>query len=399
MLIDCMLSSIKNIMRKKLRSALTVIGISIGVLSVVIISIIGEAGKIALNSELDSMGIGGLCVRASGAYGTIPFYSDELAKVQQNASVAAATPLMTSVTNIKVRDKSGQCIVWGIDSNTTEVVSLELLYGRLIKRSDINENSRVCIVDQAFAQQNYKRDNIVGKTVSLSLGDRFQDFTVVGVVSSGGNILQGLMGDVVPTFLYAPFTTISQLSKKQGFTQIVAKLNDDADESVAINSIIRDLGDTIANQSQASIKVENLNQQKDKLNGIVDAATLILAAIGGISLIVSGLSIMTVMLVTVNERTREIGIKKSIGAKKNTILLEFLVEALILSLIGSIIGTVGGVAIGLAGGMLIGMPIAFNIQGIAFCICFCVIMGVLFGVYPAIKAAKLKPVDALGNHS
>lgn len=397
MFLDCILSSFKNIRRKKLRSALTIIGISIGVLSVVIISIIGEVGKITLNSELDSMGIGGICIRASNSTGTIPLFEDELTTVQNNQAVEAATPLMTSVANIKVRDKPTQCIMWGIDSNTTDVVSLNLLYGRQINKTDIAENSRVCIVDEEFALQNYKRSNIVGKDVSLNLDGKYQGFTVVGVVSSGGNILQNLMGDIVPTFLYAPYTTIATLSKKQGFTQIVAKLDESIDETVAINSIVRDVNSDLISHNDATIKIENLNTQKDKLNGIVDAATLVLSAIGGISLLVAGLSIMTVMLVTVNERTREIGIKKSIGAKKNTILFEFLVEALILSLFGSIIGAVVGILIGLFGGLIIGIPTAFNIPDIMFCIGFCVAIGVLFGVYPAIKAAKLKPVDALNN--
>lgn len=398
MLLDGIFSGIKNIFRKKVRSILTIIGISIGVLSVVVISIIGEVSKFALNSELQSMGIGGLCIRASGDYGTIPLGEDELLNVQQSEAVTAATPLMTSVTNVMVRDKLSQCIVWGIDTNTADVVSLELLYGRLINKSDISNQKQVCIVDQAFAQSLYKRDNIVGKSVSLNLDSKLQEFTVVGVVSSGGNILQGLMGDIVPTFLYAPFTTIAKLSKKQGFTQIVAKLDESYDEEAAISTISHNLGEEIGYKSaNPVINIENLNQQKDKLNSMVDAATLILGAIGGISLLVSGLSIMTVMLVTVNERTREIGIKKSIGATKKLILFEFLVEALILSLIGSIIGVAGGIAIGLVGSAAFSIPMKLNAGTIGFCIIFCVFIGVMFGVYPATKAAKLKPVDALSN--
>lgn len=395
MLIDCIISSFKSIRRKRLRSALTITGIGIGVLSVVIISIIGETGKLTLNSELDSMGIGGLCIRATGSSGGVNFYSDELEAVQADAAVEAATPLMTNVTNIKVRGTPSQCIVWGIDSNTADVVNLELMYGRLINSGDIASNARVCIVDEAFALQNYKRSNIVGKHVSLNIGDRYQEFNIVGVVSSGGNILQGLMGDIVPTFLYAPFTTISSMSKKQGFSQIVARLSEEANEAAAIESITRGLSAEMNDSAQ--IKIENLNQQKDKLNTIVDAVTLILTIVGGISLIVSGLSIMTVMLVTVNERTREIGIKKSIGAKRSVILLEFLIEALILSLTGSIIGTVVGIAVGILGGIVFGLPFSINAASVATCILFCMAMGVLFGVYPAMKASRLKPVDALSS--
>jgi len=142
-MIDCVISSIKNIMRKKMRSMLTIIGISIGVLSVVIISIIGDVGKRTLNSELNSMGISGICIRAGNETGTIALGQNQLNAVQENINVIAATPLMTSVNNIKVRSKLYQCVVWGIDSNADEIVSLDLLYGRMINKTDIIQNAKV----------------------------------------------------------------------------------------------------------------------------------------------------------------------------------------------------------------------------------------------------------------
>lgn len=390
---DCFVSSMKNIMRKKMRSALTITGISIGVLSIVIISIIGDMGKQTMNNELNSMGISGVSIRASNQGGSIFFGEKELSQVQQNNNVSAATPFMTKVSNVTVRCVSSQCVVWGVDHNAGKIVSLELLYGRLINKSDVLQNKTVCIVDESFAQEYYKRSNIVGKNISLSVDSKNVDFTVIGVVSSGGNLLQGLMGDVVPSFLYAPFSTLSRYSRNVGFTQIVAKLDNNVDEAVATSSIVRDLSKTLQNDD--TIKVESLNTQKAKLNSMLDIVTLVLSLIGGISLLVSGLSIMTVMLVTVNERTREIGIKKSIGAKRSSILMEFLVEALLLSLSGSIIGTTIAILAGLVGAIIIGIPVVINIKVIGACIGFCLFFGVLFGVYPATKAAKLKPVDAL----
>ncbi len=339
------------------------------------------------------MGISGICIRAGNETGTIALGQNQLNAVQENINVIAATPLMTSVNNIKVRSKLYQCVVWGIDSNADEIVSLDLLYGRMINKTDIIQNAKVCIVDESFAKNTYHRSNIVGKTITLSMNNTDESFTVVGIVSSGGSILQGVMGDMVPSFLYAPFTTISTISQANGFSQIIAKLNTTVDEEFATNSIIRELAKT-ENQIK-TVNIESLNQQKEKLNGLLDIVTLILAAVGSISLLVAGLSIMTVMLVTVNERTREIGIKKSIGATKATIMSEFLVEALILSLVGSIIGAVLGSVIGIIGALILHVPIVINFRTIFLCIGFCVLIGIVFGVYPAIKAAKLKPVDAL----
>ncbi|MFZ2538066.1 MAG: ABC transporter permease [Oscillospiraceae bacterium] len=386
-------SSIKNIMRKKLRSMLTIVGISIGVLSVIIISIIGDVGKQTINVELDSMGISGLCIRTTGVSSSKMLTKAELDMVSANENVKEASPLITKISEIVVRKKHTQAVLWGVDSNVDNIVAMELLYGRMINKSDINSSAKVCLVDETFAKNNYKRSNIVGKKVSLYIDNRFVDFKVVGVVSSGGNLLQGIMGDMVPSFLYAPFTTLSSLSQNPNFSQIVVTLNGDKDETIATTNILRELNQKLGTSD--GVRVENLNQQKEKLNSVLNIVTLILSIIGGISLVVAGLSIMTVMLVTVNERTREIGIKKAIGASKKIILLEFLSESLLLSLIGSIIGCIIGITFGVVGCLIVSVPVVINMATVLFCILFSVGIGILFGVYPALKAAALKPVDAL----
>ncbi|WMJ24473.1 FtsX-like permease family protein [Paludicola sp. MB14-C6] len=354
---------------------------------------IGDMGKRTVNNELNSMGVSGVYIHATDANGTVDFGQKELSKVQENNYVEAASPLMTRYTNVQVRSNKSKCVVWGIDSNAEDIISMQLKYGRLVNKTDIKDNAKVCIVDEAFAKANYKRSNIVGKKLNIYIEAQPFEFTVIGVVSTGGNILQGLMGDIVPTFLYVPYTTVTAYSQNIGITQIVAKLDETKDEAIATNSIIHDL--IQVTEKATTIKVESINAQKDKLNGMLDMVTLILAAIGSISIIVAGLSIMTVMLVTVNERTREIGIKKSIGARKSTILLEFLVEALLLSLAGSIIGAGIGISIGALGAWILKIPLYINVKTILFCIGFCMLIGISFGVYPASKAAKLKPVDAL----
>lgn len=382
----------RSIRRKKMRSALTVTGIAIGVMSVVIISIIGDIGKSTVNRELDSMGISGICLRTTQV-ASKSLTAAELSLVQQDQTVQEASPLITKITGIVVRKRPTQAAVWGIDANAARIVSMELLHGRLMNQSDIRSNARVCVVDESFAKQSYGRSNIVGKTVDLANSGSYDQFTIVGVVSAGGNLLQGLMGDVVPTFLFAPFTTLSQLNGNQGFSQIVVQLKKGVDEDKAAAALATSLNREL--EIKDAIRYENLNTQKDKLNGILDIVSLVLAVIGGISLIVAGLSIMTVMLVTVNERTREIGIKKSIGANKKTILCEFLCEALLLSIFGSIIGSITGLALGLAASMATGLPIFLNFKTIGFCVLFSVVIGVSFGVYPAKKAAALSPVEAL----
>lgn len=390
---DFIWGCIRNMFRKKLRTILTISGIGIGVMSVVIISLIGDVGKASINQELNSMGISGLCVTASNDMGSKLFSDTELEMVRENQNVRDAAPLITQIANVKARGMTTQAVLWGMDEHTSNIVSIQLLHGRMLRKSDVSAGAEVCLVDQSFADLLYHRDNIVGKTIQLMVDGKYRDYTVVGVVSAGGNLLQSLMGEIVPTFVYLPYSSLTRYSADKNFAQIVAQLNPYVDEETAEASITVSLSKQIAGTGR--IQIENLNQQKDKLNGILNLVTLILSAIGGISLIVAGLSIMTVMLVTVHERTREIGIKKSIGASRRIILFEFLTEALLLSLVGSLLGSTAGLLIGAVGCGLLGVTFLVQWETIGICILFSVLIGMIFGVYPAMKASKLKPVEAL----
>lgn len=390
---DSFLFALRHIRRKRLRSLLTIAGIAIGVLSVVIVSIIGEVGKSAVTHELDSMGVGGLCVRAAEENGDKVFTQNMMQAVSENENVLEVTPLLTKIAAIRVCAKNSQAVVWGVDDNAARIMSMELLHGRLISSVDVQRGAPVCIVDESFAMTHYKRTNIVGKTIAISGGGIGETFTVIGVVRSGGAILQGLMGEVVPSFLYTPYTSAAHVSSGQRVTQIVAKLKESADEESAAVSVLRTLD--AASGHPGGYRAQNLNQQKDQISGIMDIVTLVLSAIGGISLLVAGLSIMTIMLVTVHERTREIGIKKAIGASRRIILFEFLAESAVLSLIGGLCGLLFGVGAGAVGCMLIGLPLALNGKTLLFCVLFSVLIGVLFGVYPAMKAASLSPAQSL----
>ena len=386
---DSFLFALRHIRRKRLRAVLTAAGIAVGVLSVVIVSIIGEVGKSAVNRELDSMGIGGLCI--SAGEGAKAFSEELLDAVAESEYVAEVTPLLTKMTSLRIRQEETGAVLWGVDDNAAEIVAMELLHGRLITRGDVKRGAAVCIVDESFAKAQYKRTNIVGKTVTVQTDGGAKELTVIGVVRSGGAVLQGLMGGVVPSFLYVPYTAVVKQSGS-AVTQILVKLREGADEAEATAAVMHTLG-------ADGYTAQNLNRQKEQLNGVLGIVTLILSALGGISLLVAGLSVMTVMLVTVHERTREIGIKKAIGATKRTILLEFLAEAVLLSLAGGISGLCGGVLCGALGCMLLGLPFAADIGTLGGCMLFPVVIGVIFGAYPAAKAAKISPAQSLRSEN
>ena len=391
---DILKNCFKNVFRKKLRSGLTILGIAIGVFSVVIITAIGDIGQFAISVELDSLGMDGISVTTSTKNEEAKLNSSDLETLINDTSyIESATPIIAQMVTARMKGLDCDVVSFGVDQNASQAISLDLLCGRLISKSDIDSCAKVCVIDESYAQEIYNRTNIVGKKVSLLLGERFEQFEIIGVVASGGNILQGLMGDVVPTFFYVPYSTVQNVGQKQYFDQIAVRLKSDANTQDATERISRLLSDVY--RPKSTIRVENLSTQKQTLSDIFGIVSTILTSIGAISLLVAGISIMTVMLVSVSERTREIGIKKSIGAGKFDILLEFMLEALIISLIGAIIGAVVSLSCLYVACILLKISFAVNTASLIFCILFSLLMGVVFGIYPAYTASKLKPVDAL----
>lgn len=389
---DIFQNSLRNILRKKTRSFLTILGISIGILSVIIISLISEIGKKSINTELNSIGIDGIAFRVENGSSKM-LSSVDLEKIRNHDNVAYATPLNTLYSKVIVKNEESNGLIFGVDETAKEVVDLEISYGRFITPADIAQNRRVCIVDKAFALATYNRENIVGKNIKIAIDNTRFDYEIIGVVATGGNMLQQLMTDVVPSFIYVPISTMQGYLKTDEITQIATNFKDETVGEQTTESIVH----TISGNSDKKVVAEDLNKQKDKLNGVLDIITLVLSFIASISLVVAGLSVMTVMLVTVTERTKEIGIKKSIGASSTRIMVEFLIESLLLSLIGVTIGSVVAVGLVYLGCIIMGVPFASNPQIIIVPFVITSFCGVLFGIFPAIKASKLCPVKALSQ--
>lgn len=393
MILDTIKWSIRGLKRKKLRTVLTTASIAIGVTSVVLINSIGSIGRQTINQELSSLGLDGITVGTTHKDIKTVLDESDLHLVRQRPEVQQATGINFSFSQLHMRSLVATGVVWGIDTNTSQFMSLEPLYGRMINRRDIKMKTQVCVVDQTIAKAFYKRDNIVGKEITLSLETGSSSFTVVGVVKSGGNILQGLMADTIPSFVYIPYSTMQQLSMKNSFDQIAVQVKSGQDPEQAGEQIVKALHQK--NGLSNAYHSENISKQKDSLNKLLNIVTLILSLIAGISLIVAGLGILTVMLISVNERTKEIGIKKSIGASRGIILLEFLVEAFTITLTGSMIGAGVGMFLIYVGCIILKLEVKIYVSSALGAVIFALLIGTIFGVYPASVAARLKPVDAL----
>lgn len=390
---DSLKSAAKNLGRKKMRSALTILGITIGVASVILIGNIGQCGTQAVNTEIDSLGLGGLTISADSQEGEeAGLTREDLKTIRENSSVEEATPVIMQNTKISFRNEQMDALVWGIDTKASQVISLQVLYGRAISNADVNTYANVCMVDQNFARAAYNRDNIVGKHISILYNGIQEDFEVVGVIKTGSGLLSNIIGDYIPNFVYVPYSTLQDTSGSNYFNQIAVRVANGADADETGQNIVNTLARVNGGGQYTS---SNLVKQKDGLLKLMDIVTLVLSAVGAISLLVASLSIMTVMLVSVNERTREIGIKKSIGAKRGTILLEFLLEAILISVIGCGIGVAIGNGVSYLGAFLFGISLSFRFDVMGMAVLFSLLTGVVFGVYPAVKASAMKPVDAL----
>lgn len=389
---ECIKQSLRVIGKSRLKAFLTVGGIAIGVSSVVIISSIGEMGKSAVDNQLTDMGMDSFVVTGTES-NFDGLWEKDLETLKSVPDVRNAMPLINYFTEISSKGENSPAMIWGVNEDADDVIELKTVSGRLINKSDVLSARKVCVVDEQIAMNRYKRNTIVGKEIGISINGRVENFEVIGVVSNGVNLLQNMFGDLVPSFVYIPYTTLSEETNNRYFTQIAVKLDDGTDSDSAFNALSHAV--LCQRDEKTEIRVENLLKQKSQMNKIADITSKALSIVAGISLVVSGLSVMTVMLVSVKERTREIGIKKSIGAKNSDILTEFLTESVLITLIGGIIGLLSGFVFSALAGFITGLPSFMGIEGIIFVLFFVMVIGAVFGAYPAYKASRLSPVEAL----
>ena len=392
-MIDLFSNAVKMLFRKRTRTLLTLFGIMVGVASVIIINNISQCGSSALSSEIDNLGMGGLSIMLKNQ--SAPLGEEELETIRSLSCVDYAMPLMFESTDAYIKQEKCAVYLWGIDKSAKDMIDLSLIHGRFFNSADISSYSKCCLIDRKLAKERFGTDSVVGKKIIINSGGTGSEYNIIGVVRTGGGILESMMGGYIPTFLYAPYTTIQANSGTDSFSQIAVKIIPGHDSDAAGESIIKAL-ERINNLSGAYM-FTNLSRQKENIDNIIKIFTIVLTSVGVVSLLVAGLSIMNVMLASVTERKREIGIKKALGASGGMIVKEFLCEALILTLTGVLAGVIAGTAVSMIGAKMIGLTLVPAVDIIISTIIFSLLVGTAFGIYPAVKAAKMKPVDALND--
>ena len=373
--------------RKRLRTLLTVSSIGIGTAMVVLILSIGRIGTEAVNHELETMGIDGLSISSSSG-----MTDRVLALVRSLPMVRLAMPLSLEFAVASVDGHGHSVVACGIDAGSEQAISLELLHGRMLTPGDILEEQPVCVMDESMARDVFGYTNVVGRTVTVVYEGGNQDLRVVGVSATGSSLLQN-MSSMIPYMIYLPYTVQQRVTGITTFDQIAVRLKEATSSEEAVSFIRGAL--LRSGEPMENLITEDLASQRKRLGSMLDVVTLALTAIGGVSLLVSGFGILTVMLSSVNERTKEIGIKKAIGATRKRVMAEFLAGAFLLSLFGACLGLVLGGSAVFIGCMVMGITPSFSLFQLVGVVVLTLVLGTVFGAYPAYQASGLRPVEAL----
>ncbi|WP_313342104.1 ABC transporter permease [Sedimentibacter sp.] len=373
----------QSIFSNKMRTFLTMLGIIIGVFAVVVLISIGQGATSGVTESISSMGSNIISVNIFGR--RVSFDYNDVSEFEKLKGVKSVTPVYTTNATVKYDLETVNVNITGGNENYMDINNYEIGSGRAINPVDVDYRNKVAVIGLTTAEDLFGRDNPIDKDVSIN-GEKY---TIVGVLKDKGSSIAGDSNEIV----IVPITSLMRQSNTKTINTITVQANS-AEESIsAKENIEKYLLDYF--EDEDSYRVFSQDEMLETISEVTGMLTAMLGGIAGISLLVGGIGIMNIMLVTVTERTREIGIRKAIGAGRANILIQFLIESSVMSGVGGIIGAISGVAASYAVSNMMGISYSVNIPVILGAFIFSLAVGVFFGLYPANKASKLKPVDAL----
>lgn len=380
------------------RTGLTLLGVAIGVASVILLVAIGQGAKNYVYDQFAGMGTNLLIVTPGKVEtrGIAPqFGSDNVHKLTYRDStylrrrarnVAGVVPVAFGTAEVKFSNRTRSVNVIGVNEEYQDVRGIRADVGRFFTREDVEARRRVCLLGRVVARELFGNSNPLGKFVRVSE----RKYRVIGLMEAKGRSLGFDLDDLI----YLPVRSAQDLFQKEGLFEILVKVTSQGEIDEATEEIRKILIDRHNNTEDFTVTSQaNMLQT---LEGIMNILTWALGSIAGISLFVGGIGIMNILLVGVRERTREIGVRKAVGARRSDILRQFLVEAAILGTLGGTIGIFAGVG----GSMLVraladNLPTEVPLWSILLAWSFSLLVGLFFGVYPARKASLLDPIEAL----
>lgn len=397
------LTALNSLNRHKLRSLLTTLGIIVGIVSIISVMSIGHGAKYKVKQKIEGLGTNFIIVLAGspkrlmhsrGGGGNLTITPTDLnAIVEECDGIAQASPGVQRPFKIVYEGSNWQCLVGGVDANYLQIRKWNLTKGYFFTEHDVKTGKRVAIIGKTVKKELFGKTNPIGKTIRI----KNIPFTVTGILEERGKMPNGMDED---DLIIMPYTTAQKglMGIHNGnFGAVIIS----AKEKEKMNQTANEIEAILRQQHKLAPQDENdfTVFTQDDITQASDAATqvlnILLFIIASISLIVGGIGIMNIMLVTVAERTKEIGIRMALGATTQSILVQFILEAIVICLMGGIVGAIIGILISEFIGIILGWPIFISIKSIAISLFSCVIIGLFFGFYPAKKAAGLNPVEAL----
>ncbi|MCI6376173.1 MAG: ABC transporter permease [Clostridiales bacterium] len=383
--------ALKAIAGNKMRSFLTILGVVIGVVAIVVLVAIGQGANSSVVSSIEGMGTNliNVSIRARRVN---PITMDGLNELAQSQYIAHVAP----VANVSGTVKAGvntydDGSVQGTAPGYDEIRNWTVAEGRFLKQPDIDNRSFVAVIGAEAANEMYGTAHAVGETFSLN----GYTITVVGVLEAVGSSASGSNDNQI----LIPYTLAQRLFQQTGISSFYVSAASSEVVAQAQSEVERYLEKAFEGYNTSSYgtqySVYNQTEMLSTLSETTSTLTLMLGGIAGISLLVGGIGIMNIMLVSVSERTREIGIRKAIGAARGNILMQFLIESLVVSLMGGLLGLLISVGAVRLLGPVLDMTLAIPVNVAWMAIAFSVFIGVVFGMYPANKASKLRPIEAL----
>lgn len=407
----------KSIWGKKGRSALTMLGIIIGIGSVIGIVMVGDSMTNSMTSSLQEMGANTVQIslqqRESENGTSYSVYMDEEdyindemieAFLQDYGDVVESVSLQESMGSGRVTEghRYANVSISGVNSGYQSANHLTMLGGRFIGDKDNKGVKNVAVVSDRLVNNMFGQgQNPLGKEIKVNCGKEQYTFTIIGVYQYEQNAMMAMMGAAasdadITTDLFIPIQTEWKLTGTIEGYYYINVMTKQGTDSRALAQDFQDYFNRFYTRNQdfqiMAISLDSVIDQYASMMGTVQVAIAVIAAI---SLLVGGIGVMNIMLVSVTERTREIGTRKALGAKNSAIRMQFIVESVIICLIGGIIGIIFGMLLGYAGASLLGFPAHPSVDAILIAVCFSMAIGVFFGYYPANKAAKLDPIEAL----
>ena len=385
--------ALRSIGSNKMRAVLTMLGIIIGVMALVVLVSLVNGATSSVTDAVSGLGTNLLSVNISDDKG-MPVTLDTVNQWMDKDGVGLIAPYTSTYLTASTVGESKEATVYGVTAAYYDVQEMQLAMGRWLKSSDVENHTYVCVLNETAATELIGYVDCVDQAVSIN----GVEYTVVGVLQEDEDSLTSLLTSGT-LMIYLPYSSLLRLS--DSLTADVTSFYVSAPENGTIESAEAAMENLLLERFEEdddAFSLSSQNMLEEAMDSITSVLSILLGGIAAISLVVGGIGIMNIMLVTVTERTREIGIRKAIGASRGTILTQFLMEAVVLCMMGCGLGIfLSWSILQVVSTVVSSLDMTFVLDGgvVLIAVVFCFIIGVVFGLYPANKAAKMKPIDAL----